>query len=71
VKSSTQTLADATEDAQGQDVNGQFRNNAIRTYTSSDNVNIFQLQGHEIPEPGSIALAMLGLFSILFCRRGR
>jgi hypothetical protein len=71
VKSSVQTLADATVDAEGQVVNGQYRNNALRPYSASDNVNLFQLEGHVIPEPGSIALALLGLSSILFCRRGR
>jgi hypothetical protein len=72
VKSSVQTLADATVDAEDQAVNGQYRNNALRPYSASDNVNLFQLQGgNEIPEPGSMALAMLGLSSILFCRRGR
>ncbi|HEX4412346.1 MAG TPA: PEP-CTERM sorting domain-containing protein [Lacipirellulaceae bacterium] len=71
VKSSTQTLADATVDAEGQAVNGQYRNNALRPYSASDNVNLFQLEGHEVPEPGTIALAMLGFSSILFSRRGR
>jgi hypothetical protein len=71
VKSSVQTLADTTVDAENQAVNGQFRNNALHPYGVMDNVNLFQLGGSEIPEPGSIALAMLGLFSMLFCRRGR
>jgi hypothetical protein len=71
VKSSVQTLADTTVDAENQAVNGQFRNNALHPYGAMDNVNLFQLGGNEIPEPGSIALAMLGLFSMLFCRRGR
>jgi len=72
VKSSVQTLADATVDAENQAVNGQYRNNALRPYSASDNVNLFRLGGgNEIPEPGSMVLAMLGLSSILFCRRGR
>jgi hypothetical protein len=72
VKSTVQTLADATVDAENQAVNGQYRNNALRPYTASDNVNLFQLQGgNEIPEPGCIALAMSGLSSILLSRRRR
>lgn len=71
VKSSTQTLADTTVDAEGQAVNGQYRNNALRPYSASDNVNMFQLEGHEVPEPGTIALAILGFSSILFGRRAR
>jgi hypothetical protein len=71
VKSSTTTLADATVDANGQAVNGQYHNNSLRPHGAQDNVNLFQTDAHEIPEPGSIALAVLGFVPILLRRRGR
>ncbi len=72
VKSNSVTFADTTEDALAQAVNGQYRNNALRAYGASDNVNLFQLQGSaEVPEPGSIALALIGLGAGAVCRRGR
>jgi hypothetical protein len=72
VKSSVQTLQDATTDAFDQTVDGQYRNNALHPYGSSDNVNLFALTGSaEVPEPGTIALGLLGLLSVCSCRRAR
>ena len=72
-KSQSETFADSTEDAIDQAVDGQYRNNALRAYGASDNVNMFQLSGTaaEVPEPGSIALALIGLGAGAICRRGR
>jgi hypothetical protein len=71
-KSQAETFADSTEDALDQAVDGQYRNNALRAYGASDNVNLFQLQGSaEVPEPGSVALALIGLGAGAICRRGR
>jgi hypothetical protein len=71
-KSQTEAVADTTEDALDQAVDGQYRNNALRAYGASDNVNMFQLTGSaEVPEPGSIALALIGLGAGAVCRRGR
>jgi hypothetical protein len=69
-KSSVQTLADGVVDATGQVVTGKYRNNSLRPFGQSDNVNLFQASDtHEVPEPGTIALAILGFSSILFSRR--
>jgi hypothetical protein len=51
---------------------GQFYNSNLRPYSAMDPVLIFQLEGAQpIPEPGTIALVLLGLSGLALRRRSR
>jgi len=52
---------------------GQYFNNNIRSYSATDPVNLFQLNGAAVPEPTSIGLVLLGIagFSMKARSRGR
>jgi hypothetical protein len=47
---------------------GQYYNSNLREYTAMDPVLIFEIGGELIPEPGSAALAMMGLATLLLGR---
>jgi hypothetical protein len=68
IQSSTSVFPDAVVPI------GQYYNNNIRSYSATDPVNLFQLNGAAVvPEPASIGLVLLGIagFSMNIRSRGR
>ena len=50
---------------------GQYFNNNIRSYSATDPVNLFQLNGAAVPEPTSIGLVLLGIAGFSMKARSR
>jgi hypothetical protein len=51
---------------------GQYYNNNIRSYSATDPVNLFQLNGTApVPEPASVGLALLGIAAFSLNGRSR